>query len=64
MTYNVGSYTQGRIAGGLAIADLRFLSSRKKTKRKDSHRKPLLLRLTVAEVSKRYYTNAYFVMSL
>ena len=26
---NVGSYTQGRIAGNLANADLRFLSSRK-----------------------------------
>jgi len=26
---NVGSYTQGRIAGDLANADLRFLSSRK-----------------------------------
>jgi len=29
MAYNVGSYTQVRIAGDLAIADLRFLSSRK-----------------------------------
>jgi len=29
MIANVGSYTQGRIAGDLAIADLRFLSSRK-----------------------------------
>ena len=29
MTHNGGSYTQGRIAGDLAFADLRFLSSRK-----------------------------------
>jgi len=28
ITANVGSYTQGRIAGDLAFADLRFLSSR------------------------------------
>jgi len=29
MVANVGSYTQGRIAGDLPFADLRFLSSRK-----------------------------------
>ena len=29
LAYNVGSYTQGRIAGDLAIADFQFLSNRK-----------------------------------
>jgi hypothetical protein len=36
---HVGSYAQGRIAGD-------FLSSRKRHKRKDAHRKPLLPHLT------------------
>jgi hypothetical protein len=39
---NLGSYTQGRIAGDLANADFQFLSSQKLHERKDAHRKPLL----------------------
>jgi len=53
LTANVGSYTQGRIAGDLAFAALRFLSSRKAARAeskiseaKDTLRKPLLPHLT------------------
>jgi len=53
MTHNLGSHSQWRIAGDLAFADLRFLSSRKAARveskiseAKDAHRKPPLPHLT------------------
>ena len=45
MRHSIGSYTQGRTAGELAYADLRFLSGRKTAARKAAPRKPPLPRL-------------------
>ncbi len=54
LAHNVGSYTQGRIAGDLASPIFNSCQAEKQFERKDAHRKPLLPTLRVAEVMASY----------